>query len=361
MTTRYNEFLGTTFERTESGEVACVLELADHHRNKRGVAHGGVVASLLDSALGGAVVDAIPKEWWCATVSLAIQFVSGARGSRLVATGRVIRFGRRVAFAEGQVRDDAGRVVATAQGSWHVWNHRPGVPDSAAHGHHVVVRGTGERMDVGKIVAVGRNYAAHIAEMGGDPDASPPVVFFKPSTALVADGDTVELPRGAGAVHHEVELVAVIGKPGRRIPEDHALDHVLGYAVGVDLTLRDVQSEAKRSGSPWALAKGFDGSAPVSAVAPREEVGDGAGLAIRLAVDGETRQEGSTDRMIRSVARIVAHVSRFVTLERGDLVFTGTPEGVGPVVPGNRVEAEIERVGRLTFDVVDEPESPAGA
>jgi uncharacterized protein (TIGR00369 family) len=360
MTTRFNEFLGTTFERTEQGEVACILELDDHHRNRRGVAHGGVVASLLDSALGGAVVDAIPKEWWCATVSLSVQFVAGGRGSRLIATGRVRRFGRRVAFAEGEVRDDAGRLIATAQGSWHVWTHRPGLAPEATDGHHVVMRGTGERIDVGKIVAVGRNYAAHIAEMGGDPDASPPVVFFKPPTALVGDGGIVEIPRDGGAVHHEVELVAVIGVPGRRIPEDRAPDHVLGYAVGVDLTLRDVQSEAKRTGSPWAIAKGFDGSAPVSAVAPRDEVGDGSGLGIRLAVDGDLRQEGSTDRMIRNVSALVAHVSRFVTLERGDLLFTGTPEGVGPVIAGNRVEAEIDRVGRLAFDVRDEGDSDDG-
>jgi len=355
----YDRFLGVTLEAAADGRATAVLDVRPHHRNRRGVVHGGVVSSLLDSALGAAVISSIPREWWCATVSLTVQFVSGGRGERMVAEGRVVRRGAQVAFAEGAVRDEAGHVVATAQGAWHLWSHRPGERPRPSGGH-VVVRDSGERIDVGKIVAVGRNYAAHIAEMGGDPDAAPPVMFFKPSTALVADGGQIEIPSGVGAVHHEVELVAVIGTSGRRIPRERALDHVLGFAVGLDLTLRDLQAEAKKSGTPWAVAKGFDGSAPVSAVAPREDVGDGSGLAIRLDVNGVRRQDGTTDRMIRSVADLVAEASRLVTLERGDLLFTGTPEGVGPVVAGDVLEAEIERVGRLRVVAIAEGATDPG-
>lgn len=351
----FDDFLGLRIESMSDGEATCSLELREHHRNKRGVTHGGVVSAMLDSALGAAVISSIPREWWCATVSLTVEFVSGGRGERLVARGEVMQRGTQVAFARGEVRDDRDRLVATAQGAWHLWPHRPGRRPATADRPHVVVRGTGERIDVGKIVAVGRNYAAHVAEMGGDPDRTPPVLFLKPSTALLADGGTVEIPSGLGAVHHEVELVAVIGTTGRRIPAERALLHVAGYAVGVDLTLRDLQSEAKRAGTPWALAKGFDGSAPISLVAPRDEVGDGSGLGIRLSVNGEVRQEATTDRMIHPVAALVARASELMTLERGDLLFTGTPEGVGPVGPGDRVEAEIERVGRLSFDATDDP------
>jgi len=336
--------------RAEAGEAEVALEIAPHHCNRRGVAHGGVVSSVLDSALGAAVVSSIPSEWWCATTSLSIQFVGGARAGRVVAVGRVVRRGRSVAFASGEMRDSEGRIVATASGTWHLWAYRPGTPAPPPETGSLVLRGGGERLAVGKILAVGRNYAAHVAEMGAPPDA-PPVLFLKPPSALVGDGATVLLPREAGSVHHEVELVAVIGRRGRAIEPAAALDHVLGYAVGIDLTLRDVQAEAKRRGEPWTLAKGFDGSAPVSVVAPREEVGDGSGLAIELRVGGTVRQRGTTSHMLRPVADLVAFASRWITLEPGDLLFTGTPDGVGPVEPGDVVEASIERVGslRVTF------------
>ena len=266
-----------------------------------------------------------------------------------MALGRVVRRGRSVAFATGEVHDAGGRLIATASGSWHLWPHKPGQMANRPRSPYVVLRGTGERLRVGKIVAVGLNYGDHIRELGGADTT--PVLFFKPPTALVQDGETVVLPRDAGEVHHEVELVVVIGAPGRAIEPERALDHVLGYAVGIDLTLRDLQREAKKRGDPWDVAKGFDGSAPVSWVQPAAEVGDGSGLAIRLAVNGETRQNDSTSRMLRPVRDIVAIASRYITLETGDLRFTGTPAGVGPVVPGDSLEAEIERVGKigLTF------------
>jgi len=224
---------------------------------------------------------------------------------------------------------------------------------------HVVLRESGERVPVGKIVGVGRNYAAHVAEMNA-PRTGKPLLFLKPSTALVPDGGEVLLPHGAGAVHHEVELVVVIGKRGKAIPVDAALDHVLGYAVGLDMTLRDLQSEAKSRGEPWCVAKGFDGSAPVSPVVTRDAVGDGSGLEIELDLNGERRQEGNTSRMLYGVAELIAFASRWFTLEPGDLVFTGTPAGVGPVEPGDRLEARIQKVGTLTVTARAEP-APADA
>jgi len=346
----FNDYLGTKTLRADAGAAELAIDLEPHHLNLRGVAHGGVVTALLDSALGAAVISAIPDAWWCATTSLATQFVDGTGEGRLIATAQVTRAGSKVAFATGEVRDARGRLIATAHGSWHLWPRRPGSPRPAKR-DSVRLRESGQTMRVGKILAVGRNYAAHVAEMGA-PQGEPPVVFLKPTTALVPGGGRVPIPTDAGEVHHEVELVVVIGRSGKAIPAATALDHVCGYAVGLDLTLRDVQNEAKRNGVPWSIAKGFDGSAPVSDVAPRDEVGDGSGLEISLDVNGERRQSGNTSMMLRGVADLIAHASHWMTLERGDLLFTGTPAGVGPLLPGDRLEAQIERVGRLSIELV---------
>lgn len=341
----FNDFLGTELLRHGDGTAELALDLAPHHLNMRGVAHGGVITALLDSALGAAVVAAIPPEWWCATTSLSTQFIAGATSGRLIATGRVVRRGQSVAFASGEIRDTTGSIVATAQGTWHLWARRPDTAAAQTTGH-VTSRDTGTSLRVGKVLAVGRNYADHVAEMGA-PKGRPPVVFLKPASALIGEGATIRLPRDAGEVHHEVELVAVIGRRGRAIPPAKALEHVLGFAVGLDLTLRDLQSEAKERGEPWTVAKGFDGAAPVSPWVPREVVGDGSGLEITLDVNGQRRQSGSTSQMLHGVPDLVALVSRFMTLERGDLLFTGTPAGVGPLRPGDRLEARLERVGSL--------------
>jgi uncharacterized protein (TIGR00369 family) len=345
----FNTYLGGELLIKESGHAEVALELAPHHLNRRGVTHGGVISSLLDSALGAAVISSIPSEWWCATTSLSTHFLDGAGAGRLIASGEVVRRGRSVAFARGEVRDAGGRLIATATGTWHLWPQRPG-SRPALVGPWVVLRSTGERIIVGKILAVGRNYADHVAEMKARSSASP-VLFFKPPSALLHDGGTIRLPSDAGEVHHEVEMVVVVGKAGRAIAPERALDHVLGFAVGLDMTLRTVQSEAKRRGEPWSLAKGFDGSAPVSAVASREEVGDGSALQLTLDVNGKRRQQGDTARMLHPVAELVALASRWLTLERGDLIFTGTPAGVGPVRPGDRLEARLENVGSLTVTV----------
>ena len=341
----FNSFLGARVEKTGEGLAVARLTLGPQHCNQRGMAHGGVVSSLLDSAMGVAVIAAIPKEWWCATTSLTVQFLAGAGTGEIVAEGRVLRKGKNLAFVAGELRDASDKLLATAQGTWHLWPHHP-APLAAESGAFAVLRGSGERIRVGKIVAVGRNYSDHIREMGNAPSAEP-VIFLKPPSALVLDGGEILLPSGLGEVHHEVELVALIGRGGKRIAVDRAAEHVLGYAVGLDLTLRDLQAAAKAKGEPWAVAKGFDTSAGLSLVAPKEATGDERALAIRLTVNGETRQSASTAQMLHSVAELIAQVSRLMTLERGDLLYTGTPAGVGPVLPGDVLEASIEKVGVL--------------
>jgi 2-keto-4-pentenoate hydratase/2-oxohepta-3-ene-1,7-dioic acid hydratase in catechol pathway len=198
----------------------------------------------------------------------------------------------------------------------------------------------GQSVRPGKILCIGRNYAEHVREMG-DVAAPPaePVVFLKPSTALVPDGGTVVLPRQSADVHHELELVAVVRTAGRHIAEADALRHVAAYALGLDLTARDLQAQAKASKGPWSIAKGFDTFAPLGPLLPADALGDPQSVEIALAINGETRQRGTTGDMIFSVARIVSFLSSVFTLEPGDLIYTGTPEGVGPVRDGDTLVA----------------------
>ena len=217
------------------------------------------------------------------------------------------------------------------------------------------VRGRHDQVPVGKIVALGRNYRDHAREMGEAGD-EPPLLFFKPPTALLPDGGQVVRPRYSLNLHHELELVVAIGRPGRHIAAAHAKAHILGYAVGLDMTLRDVQTEAKRRGHPWSVAKGFDTSAPLSAVVPAAEVADPDELVIELKVNGDLRQRGRAGDMILRVPELVAFVSDVFTLDHGDLIFTGTPEGVGPVLPGDVLEATLHGHADLRVTVVDEQE-----
>lgn len=203
---------------------------------------------------------------------------------------------------------------------------------------------------VGKILGIGTNYASHAAEMGS-PVGGDPVVFLKPASALCADGAAVAAPGSGHELHHEVELVVAIGKTGRRIPFEKALDHVAGYAVGLDLTLRDLQRIAKKAGRPWALAKGFDTSAPVSAFRAAAEIPDPQEIPLTLTVNGTARQAGNTADMIVPVAGLIAFLSGYMTLEPGDLIFTGTPAGVGALKPGDAVVAEAAGVGTLRVTV----------
>lgn len=201
-----------------------------------------------------------------------------------------------------------------------------------------------------KLICIGKNYALHAAEMGGSvPEV--PMIFLKPSTTLVASGGKVMLPSMSKEVHHEVELVVVIGRGGKNIPEDRAIEHVDGYALGLDMTARDIQLEAKKRGEPWAVAKGFDTFAPIGKISPASDIPDPQDLEISLRVNGELRQHGSTADMIFSVAHLVSYCSRIFTLRPGDLLFTGTPEGVGPVREGDVLEASAAGLAVLHVEV----------
>ncbi|MCS6855079.1 MAG: fumarylacetoacetate hydrolase family protein [Elioraea sp.] len=210
------------------------------------------------------------------------------------------------------------------------------------------VFGTDLLFPVRRIWCVGRNYAEHAREMGHDPDREPPFFFAKPADAIVASGATIPFPMATEELHHEIELVVAIGKGGVAIDPARALEHVFGYAVGLDMTRRDRQAEAKRLSRPWEIGKAFDRSAPMSAIAPASRIGHPARGAVVLAVNGEIRQAGDLAQQIWSVAETIAHLSRLVELAPGDVVMTGTPAGVGPVRPGDRLEGRIEAVGELS-------------
>ncbi|GAA0577166.1 fumarylacetoacetate hydrolase family protein [Caenispirillum bisanense] len=212
----------------------------------------------------------------------------------------------------------------------------------------VPVEGTDDLFPVRRIFCVGRNYAAHAREMGADPNAEPPFFFTKPADAVVPPGGAVPYPPATADLHHEVELVVALAKGGADIAAEAALDCVYGYAVGIDLTRRDLQAAAKKGGKPWDMAKGFDASAPVSAIRPVARCGHPSDGAITLAVDGVTRQSGDLSDMIWSVPAMIAYLSTLVILRPGDLIFTGTPEGVGAVARGQTMTASVEGVGELT-------------
>lgn len=214
----------------------------------------------------------------------------------------------------------------------------------------VAVSGGAERFPVRRIFCVGRNYADHVREMGNDPKSEPPIFFCKPADAVVADGASIAYSMNTEHLHHEVELVIAIGGGGANIAADNALSYVWGYGVGVDLTRRDRQAEAKQGGAPWDIAKAFDQSAPMSALKPASACNP-AQARIWLSVNGEMRQDANTRDMIWSVAEIIAALSRSWRLAPGDLIFTGTPSGVGPVKPGDAVACGIEGLGELSFKI----------
>lgn len=195
---------------------------------------------------------------------------------------------------------------------------------------------------VNKIVCIGRNYAEHAREMGHDPEREPPFFFFKPQSALAQNNTNFIYPHFSQQVEHELELVIAIGKPGTQISITEAADHMFGFAVGLDMTCRDIQKQAKQLGRPWELAKGFDGSAPCTAIQPGaiqdlEQYGD-----LVLTRNGEEVQRGDWRTMVWSIPELIAEVSRYIKLEVGDLIFTGTPAGVGPVKPDDRLCAKLE-------------------
>jgi fumarylpyruvate hydrolase len=213
------------------------------------------------------------------------------------------------------------------------------------------VEGTTARFPVNRIFCVGRNYAEHAREMGHDPEKSPPFFFMKPATSLVTDGAGMQYPALTADLHHEVELVVALSQGGENIPAETALDLVYGYAVGIDMTRRDLQAEAKKLGRPWETAKAFDQSAPCSPIVPANDIGHPAGGSIELRVNGEPRQAGDLREMIWNVPETIAYLSKLFTLLPGDLIFTGTPAGVGAVKRGDTLHASIESVGELSVSI----------
>lgn len=215
----------------------------------------------------------------------------------------------------------------------------------------VPVEGGGD-FPVRRIFCVGRNYAEHAREMGHDPNAEPPFFFTKPADALVTGGADTPYPPATADLHHEIELVVAIGREGADIPAHGVRDHIFGYAAGIDLTRRDLQAEAKKLARPWDMAKGFDFSAPISAIVPAAKIGHPASGALTLLVNGEARQTGDIGKMIWGIPDLVANLSALVTLKQGDLVFTGTPAGVSAVTRGDRLEGEIGGVARVWTTIV---------
>ncbi|TPW07483.1 MAG: fumarylacetoacetate (FAA) hydrolase [Alphaproteobacteria bacterium] len=214
----------------------------------------------------------------------------------------------------------------------------------------VPIDGETRAFPVRRIYCVGRNYAAHAREMGADPAAEPPFFFMKPADAVVL-GNRVPYPPDTDNLHHEVELVIAIGRGGWDVAYEQALDLVYGYAVGVDLTKRDRQNDAKAKGQPWERAKSFEASAPISPIFPAERIGHPKSGAIALAVNGETRQSGDLADLILPVPAIIARISEVWTLAPGDLIFTGTPEGVSRITRGDHITAQVEGVARIDFEM----------
>lgn len=212
----------------------------------------------------------------------------------------------------------------------------------------VPIAGEDALFPVRRILCVGRNYAAHRREMGGD-DRDPPFFFTKPADAVVLTGADAPYPPQTHELHHEMELVVALAAGGADVKPGDALGLVFGYAAGVDLTRRDLQSAARSKGQPWDAAKAFDASAPISAI--RRWAGAPPEGRIRLAVNGETRQDSSLANMIWSVGEVIAEASKLWRLAPGDLIFTGTPEGVGPLTRGDRVEGEVEGVATVAFRI----------
>ena len=209
----------------------------------------------------------------------------------------------------------------------------------------------GEPFPVRRIFCVALNYKDHTKEMGGNPETDPPFFFMKPAGAIVQNGDTMPYPPGTNDPQHEVELVVALNMGGRNVPSERANDLVFGYAVGLDMTKRDVQTELKKKGRPWEMAKAFDFSAPCSAIALKTRTAVTANGKIECRVNGQLRQSGDLDRMIWGVPQIIHYLSHQVEVCPGDLIFTGTPAGVGPVVKGDKIEATIAGLAPLTIEI----------
>jgi fumarylpyruvate hydrolase len=214
----------------------------------------------------------------------------------------------------------------------------------------VTVVGTPARFPVRRIYCVGRNYLAHVREFGND-EKAPPFFFAKANSMIVEDSSTIQYPPLTANYHHEVELVAAIGKAGANISAESALDHVYGYAVGFDMTRRDLQQAAAKKGHPWEIGKSFDNSSPCGPIHPVSEVGHMKEGELQITVNGQVRQHSDLNLMIWDVPHIISQLSQQVTLEPGDLIYTGTPEGVSAVASGDTLVGSIAKLGTLTIKI----------
>ncbi len=215
----------------------------------------------------------------------------------------------------------------------------------------VPIAGSDVRYPVRRIYCVGRNYSEHAREMGSDPNKEPPFFFTKPADAIVENGATIPYALATENLHHEIELVVAIGKAGVNIERDDALDHVYGYATGIDMTRRDLQLAAREKGRPWDVGKAYDQSAPVSAIHRASDIGHPSSGAIWIEVNGQPRQRADLRDLIWPVPDVVAYLSRLFQLRPGDLIYTGTPAGVGPVKPGDRLLGAVEGVDQISLTI----------
>ncbi|MDD5059352.1 MAG: fumarylacetoacetate hydrolase family protein [Sideroxydans sp.] len=215
----------------------------------------------------------------------------------------------------------------------------------------VPIRGSDEYFPIRRIFCVGRNYEAHAKELGNAVDRESPFYFTKSASHYVSSGATVPYPPGTANYHHEMELVVAIGQAGFHIAEEQALAHVFGYACGLDMTRRDLQAALREKKLSWDIAKDFENAAVVSALMPASTIGHPGTGKIELKVNGDMRQSSDIGLMIHPVPALIAHLSRYYHLQPGDLIFTGTPEGVGPVVAGDRIEGMIEGVGEIELNI----------
>ncbi|TSA26530.1 MAG: FAA hydrolase family protein [Ignavibacteriales bacterium] len=212
-------------------------------------------------------------------------------------------------------------------------------------------KSSNEQVPIGKLVCVGRNYAAHVKELGNEVPEFP-IIFLKPASNVIYSGESIVHPTYSNELHHEVELVLYIGETVKNANNEQAENAIQGYTVGLDMTLRDLQMEFKKKGDPWTLAKCFDTAAVLSDVVLKKDYSLRGDENISLMVNGITKQNSSIKNMIFSPVEIVKYISAKMTLEKGDLIFTGTPEGVSKVVPGDKIEAEIENIGKIKTQVI---------
>ena len=217
--------------------------------------------------------------------------------------------------------------------------------------YYIFEKGVETKLAIGKLVCLARTYHKHAEEMNTK-TTEEPLLFLKPSTSVIFDGDSIVIPSISKSVHHEVELCVVIGKRCKNVSKNDAMDYVLGYCVGLDITARDIQTVAKKNGWPWGIPKGFDTFAPISNIVLKDKIPDPHLLDISLKVNGEVRQKSNTKNMIFTIGEIIEFISGVMTLEPGDLIMTGTPEGVAEIKKGDELEANLSNICKLKVNVI---------